>query len=302
MPNTSITPDVYQKERTPKTKTLSAKRLWRFMRKLPLIFSAIILIGFLFLAIFAPIIAPYDPTQINLDDTFAPFTSAHWLGTDHLGRDVLSRLIWATRTSLGAVLLIALFILLCGFITGAVSAYVGGWVDALIMRICEIFMTFQTFILALFLVAVLGRGMTNVIIAIVVTHWAWYARMTRSMVLSLKHRDYIAAARITGGKPIGIFLRHIALPVLAQLIILATLDLGHMMMHVSGLSFLGLGVQPPNPEWGIMISDSRDYIWSDPSLIVLPGMMVFLTVLAFNIPGDYLRDRLDPTLVDDKGH
>lgn len=282
-----------------------ARGSWRWMKRGLLFFSIFILACFLLMALFAPYLSPYnpyDPAQVDLSRAFAPFSGEYLLGTDHLGRDVLSRLIWGARTSLGSVIFIAIFLLLSGFITGALSAYIGGWVDSMIMRVCEVFMTFQTFILALFLIAVLGRGMINVVIAIVLTHWAWYSRMVRSMVLSIKHRDYIAAAQVSGGKSLTIFIRHIAPPVLAQLMILMTLDLGHMMLHVSGLSFLGLGVQPPTPEWGIMISDAREYLWSAPSLIILPGLMIFLTVLACNIPGDYLRDKLDPSLTKEGGH
>lgn len=268
----------------------------KLMKRLPLTLSATIVISLLLMALFAPWLAPYAPAQIDMDNTLASFSTTHWLGTDHLGRDVLSRLIWASRTSLGTVTLIAVFLLLTGFVTGAISAYVGGWVDACIMRICEVFMTFQTFILAMFLVAILGKGLTNVIVAIVFTHWAWYSRMVRSMVLSLKHRDYITAAHVSGSSSLKVFFSHIALPVLVQLLILATLDIGHMMLHVSGLSFIGLGVQPPTAEWGIMINDARNFIFDAPHLIILPGLMIFLTVLAFNIPSDYLRDRLDPSL------
>lgn len=270
--------------------------------RLPLIVSGCVLVVLGMMAVFANVIAPYDPTAIDLANRLAAPDAAHWLGTDHLGRDLLSRLIYGARASLGSVALIAVLILVTGFVTGAVSGYVGGWLDTLVMRICELFMTFQTFILAMFLIAILGRGMTNVIIAIVLTHWAWYARIVRGMVISLKHRDYILAARVAGGGHLTVFARHIALPVLAQIVILATLDLGHMMLHVSGLSFLGLGMQPPTPEWGVMINDARTQIWTHPELVVLPGLMIFLTVLAFNIPGEYLRDRLDPSLAGEERH
>lgn len=275
----------------------AALRYW-----VPLVFSGVVLLAFICMALFAEWIAPYAPDAFDTAKRLADPSAEHLLGTDHLGRDILSRLIYGSRASLGSVALIAAFILITGFITGAVSGYIGGWLDTLIMRVCELFMTFQTFILALFLIAILGRGMTNVVIAIVLTHWAWYSRITRSMVLSLKHRDYILAAKVAGGSPLKIFIRHIASPVLAQLVILATLDLGHMMLHVSGLSFLGLGIQPPTPEWGVMINDARAHIWTNPGLVVLPGLMIFLTVLALNIPGDSLRDKLDPSLSGHEGH
>lgn len=261
-------------------------------------FSALVLLSLVGIAIFAPFAAPYDPMEINLDQRLAPISAQHWLGTDHLGRDVLSRLIWGARASMGSVVVIAVLIMTTGFVTGAFAGYVGGKVDTLIMRVCEAFMTFPTFILALFLIGIFGTGLTNVILAIVLTHWAWYARIIRGMVMNLRNRDYILAAKVAGGGPMKIFFRHISLPVLAQLLILASLDLGHMMLHVSGLSFLGLGIQPPTPEWGCMINDARQQIWTNPELAIIPGAMIFLTVLAFNIPGDLLRDKLDPTLVE----
>ena len=273
-----------------------------FWRRFPLWLSLGVLILLVAAAVFAPQLAPYPPDDIDLERRLSPPGAEHWLGTDHLGRDVLSRLIWGTRVSLGAVVLIAVFILATGFATGSLSGWIGGWFDTLVMRICEVFMTFPTFILAMFLIGILGRGLTNVIIAIVLTHWAWYARIVRSMVISLKERDYIRAAAVAGGSRAGIFLRHVAPSVGAQMLILASLDLGHMMLHVSGLSFLGMGIQPPTPEWGVMINDARAQIWTNPGLVVAPGMMILLTVLAFNIPGDYLRDRLDPTLAGDEGH
>jgi nickel transport system permease protein len=164
------------------------------------------------------------------------------------------------------------------------------------MRFCDVFLTFPTFILAMFMVGVLGTGLTNVILAIVLTHWAWYARIIRGVVLSLKNREYVLAARVAGTPPLKIVLRHLLPPVVAQLAILATLDMGHMILHVSGLSFLGLGVQPPTPEWGVMINDARQFIWTKPQLIMYPGIMIFLTVMAFNIPSDALRDILDPSI------
>lgn len=255
-----------------------------------------VLLLLLLTALFAPQIAPYGPEEIDLSIRLAPVSAQHLLGTDHLGRDVLSRLIWGSRISLGSVLLTALFILATGFVTGAAAGWFGGWIDNAIMRLCEVFMTFPTFILAMFLIGILGRGLANVIIAIVLTHWAWYARIVRSMVAGMKNREYILAARISGGSELSVFFRHVALPVFSQIVILITLDLGHMMLHVSGLSFLGLGIQPPMPEWGVMISDARAQIWSDPHLAFIPGLVILLTVLAFNIPGEWLRDRLDPAI------
>lgn len=244
----------------------------------------------------APWIAPYDPNLVMLDDRFLPPGPEHWLGTDHLGRDVLSRLIWGARVSVGALLCILGLIIAIGTPLGCLAAFAGGRTDNGIMRLCDMFMTFPTFILALFLIGVLGTGLTNVILAVVLTHWAWYTRMVRSIVLTLKHREYLLAARVAG-TPCWRIVRDHALPtVLAQLLVLASLDIGHMLLHVSALSFLGLGVTPPTPEWGVMMSDARQYIRTQPQLIFYPGAMIFLTVMLFNILGDSLRDALDPTL------
>ncbi|MDR0621929.1 MAG: nickel ABC transporter permease subunit NikC [Deltaproteobacteria bacterium] len=264
-----------------------------------LILSGLILVALVFVGIFAPFVSPYDPLEVNLTERLAPISSEHLLGTDHLGRDILSRLIWGTRVSLGSVLVIAALIIVVGFGLGSLAGYSGGWVDMVIMRVCEAFMTFPTFILALFMIGVMGTGMVNVVLAIVLTHWAWYARIIRGLVMTLRNRDYVLAARVAGASPIKVFTRHVAPQAFAQLVILATLDLGHMMLHVSGLSFLGLGIQPPTPEWGSMINDARQQIWTNPELAIIPGAMIFLTVLALNVPGDILRDKLDPSIAEE---
>jgi nickel transport system permease protein len=250
----------------------------------------------LLIAIFAPQIAPYDPNNVMLEMKLQSPSGSHWLGTDHLGRDILSRLIYGAQVSVGTVSAIIVFILMLGFLVGCFSGYAGGKVDAFLMRLCDVFLTFPTFILAMFLIGILGTGLTNVVIAIVLTHWAWYARLIRGFVLSLNNREYILAARVSGTPRVKIVLQHIVPPVFAQLVILATLDIGHMMLHVSGLSFLGLGVAPPTPEWGVMINDARQFLWTNPGLIVYPGMMIFITVMSFNLLGDALRDALDPAI------
>lgn len=244
----------------------------------------------------APLVAPHDPAEVALEQKLQKPSLEHPLGTDHLGRDVLSRLIYGARASVGSVLVIVSLILVLGLGIGCLAGYVGGRVDSLLMRICDVFLTFPTFILAMFLIGVLGTGLFNVVLAIVLTHWAWYARLVRSLVLSLKNREYVLAARVAGTGRFMTVARHILPGVGAQLAILATLDIGHMMLHVSGLSFLGLGVRPPTAEWGVMISDARQYMWTDPQLVLLPGLMIFITVMAFNLLGDALRDALDPAL------
>jgi len=247
-------------------------------------------------AILAPWVAPYDPGETNLSARLLGPSAAHWLGTDHLGRDILSRLIWGARASLGAVSAILGLVLVLGCGVGVTAGLAGGRIDAVLMRICEGFMTVPTLVLALFLIGALGTGLVNVVIAIALSHWAFYARLVRATTLSLRNLDYMVAARVAGLSRMAVVRRHL-LPVLAgQLAVLASLDLGHWMLHVAGLSFLGLGLAPPAPEWGIMINDARPFFRVAPALILLPGMAIMLTVLAFNILGDILRDRLDPAL------
>ena len=228
---------------------------------------------------------PWDPAAIDLQQRLLPPGAAHWLGTDHLGRDIFSRLLAATRVSLGAVVACLLLVLLIG-----------------LMRLAELFMTFPTSILSFFMVGVLGTGLTNVILAIALSHWAWYARMVRNLVVSLRQREFILAARLSGASQWRLFSDHLAGAVIPSLLVLASLDIGHMMLHVAGMSFLGLGVSAPTAEWGVMINDARQYIWTQPLQMVWPGLALFISVMAFNLLGDALRDRLDPHLIAEHSH
>ena len=244
-------------------------------------------------ALFAPLIAPYNPYDVDLTNKFAPVTSSHILGTDHLGRDVFSRIIYGTRMSLISVLATILLVLFLSLIVGSIAGFRGGLFDSILMRICDVFLTFPTFILALFFIGVLGVGLINVIIAIALTHWAWYARIVRSIVLETKQKNYVTAAKCAGSSRLKIVLKHIMPKVLSQVVILATLDLGHMMLHVAGLSFLGLGVQAPTAEWGVMINDAAPYIREHPELMIYPGICIFITVAVFNSIGEKLRDKYE---------
>ncbi len=245
---------------------------------------------------------PFDPVNISLPQRLMPPDSQHWLGTDHLGRDIFSRLFAATRISLGAVGICLLLVMITGLVVGGTAGLLGGRVDQCLMRITELFMTFPTLILSFFMVAVLGSGLTNVVIAIALSHWAWYARIVRSFVISLRHREFVLAARLAGAGRLRIFCEHIVGGVFPSLLVLATLDIGHMMLHIAGMSFLGLGVAAPTPEWGIMINDARQYIWTQPLQMFWPGFALFISVMAFNLVGDALRDRMDPTLVKEHSH
>jgi nickel transport system permease protein len=245
-------------------------------------------------ALFAPFLAPHDPNLVNLANKLQGSGTSHWLGTDHLGRDILSRLLYGTRMSLGSVVLCIALIMAIAVPLGGAAGFLGGRIDQALMRFCDAMMTFPTVVLALFLIGVLGTGLTNVVIAIAISHFAFYARLVRSVVLNLRSADYVTASRLSGASRMRIFLDHFLPPIAAQMVVLATLDVGHMMLHVSGLSFLGLGVETPTAEWGVMISDARQFVFTQPMLIILPGLCLLFSVMAANILGEALRDRLDP--------
>lgn len=246
------------------------------------------------LAVFGQWLAPHDPDLVDLGQRLQPASMSHWLGTDHLGRDLLSRLIVGTRLSLGSVLLTLALVLALGLLVGGVAGFVGGKLDLLLMRLCDMFMTFPTLVLAFFFVTLLGTGLTNVIVAIALSHWAWYARMVRGLVIAQRGREYLLASRLAGASRWSRLRQHVLPNIAGPLLVLATMDIGHMMLHVSGLSFLGLGVTPPTAEWGVMINDAKEFIWTHPQLLLWPGLMIFFSVMAFNLLGDALRDRLDP--------
>lgn len=245
------------------------------------------------LALLAPYIAPYDPNAIDITQKFAPMSASHFFGCDHLGRDVFSRILQGASISLGSSAIILACVLGLGISIGGLCGFVGGWLDWVIMRVCDVFLSMPTLVLALFFVGVLGVGVGNVILAIILTHWAWYARIVRSIVLSLKHKEYITLSTCYGCTRLQSFRRHILRPVLSQCVILASMDLGHMMLHIAALSFIGLGVQAPMAEWGIMLSESKDYLWSYPQLMLYPGGALFVSVVLCNLIGENLRKFYD---------
>lgn len=247
-------------------------------------------------ALLAPYIVPYDPNAIDITQKFAPMSVEHWFGCDHLGRDIFSRILQGASISLGASAVILACVLVLGISIGGLCGFVGGRVDSVIMRVCDVFLSMPTLVLALFFVGVLGVGLGNVILAIILTHWAWYARIVRSIVLSLKHKEYIVLSTCYGCTHLQSFRRHILRPVLSQCVILASMDLGHMMLHIAALSFIGLGVQAPMAEWGIMLSESKDYLWSHPQLMLYPGGALFVSVALCNIIGENLRKYYDVSI------
>lgn len=273
--------------------------LWQKIMGFPLSlkFALLIIAALVFVGFAAPWLAPYDPLDVDVSKKLQGWSSMHWLGTDYLGRDMLSRLLYGTRISVGVTAVVLALVFLVGLIVGGVAGFFGGKVDSVIMRVCDIFMTIPSTVLAVFFVGVLGVGMVNVVLAMVLSQWPWYARIVRSVVLSVRERDYVLAARASGVPQIKVLINHILPGVYAQLIVLTTMDIGNTMIHVAGLSFLGLGIAPPTPEWGVMINEARSYIYSQPMLVILPGLLLFFTVMAFNRVGDALRDMLDPSLM-----
>ncbi len=253
-----------------------------------------------FTAIFVPLFLPYAPDAMNLDLKLASPSFTHLLGTDYLGRDIFTRLVYGARISLGAVFMILFFILLFGISVGGISGFMGGSVDRIIMRICDIFLAMPTIVLSLFFVGIFGAGLENVIIAIALTHWAWYARIVRSITLSYKNKEFVLLSKTFGTSAFQNFRRNLFVPIFTQCLVLATMDIGHMLLHIAGLSFLGIGVQPPLAEWGIMIADAKDFLWSNPSLILYPGLALFISVALCNILGDSIRDYFDIHLEDMK--
>ncbi|GAB0173151.1 nickel ABC transporter permease subunit NikC [Helicobacter trogontum] len=256
-------------------------------------FASIMIVCLLLVAVIGPLFLPYAPDEIDLNNKFAPISTAHFLGTDHLGRDIFTRLVFGARISLSSVAIILLYIIVLGISIGGIAGFFGGKIDKFIMRVCDLFLSLPTIVLSLFLVGILGAGLENVLLAIALTHWAWYARIIRSIVLGLKHREFVLLSQVYGASNWQIFKRNMLTPISTQCLVLATIDIGHIMLHIAGLSFLGLGVQPPQAEWGIMLSDSKDYIFSNPELLFYPGLALFIAVALFNMLGDSLRDYFD---------
>ncbi len=257
------------------------------------IISLFLIIALVVFIIISPMYIPYSPDSINLDNKFAKIDINHWLGTDHLGRDIFTRLIYGAKISLSSVFIVLCIVLCIGICMGSVSGFFGGNIDKIIMRVCDIFLSIPTIILSLFLVGILGSGLENVILAIALTHWAWYARIVRSVVFTLKNKEFVLLSQVYGASSWQNFKKNMIMPIFTQCIVLATMDIGHIMLHISGLSFLGLGVQPPQAEWGVMLSDSKDFIWSNPELLMYPGFALFICVALFNMFGDSLRDYFD---------
>lgn len=251
-----------------------------------------IILGILFfIAIFAPWIAPNDPIAVNIVNKLQPPSWEYPLGTDQLGRCNLSRILYGARISLGFAILIFISSILIGLIVGTFSGYKGGWIDHVLMRFCDGVMAFPNLILVLGLVGIFGPGLTQVIIAIMLVQWVYYARMFRGMVLSLKEQNFIAAAKVSGSSQWKIIKNHIVPNVLPPLVVMGTLEMGWAIMDISAMSFLGLGVQAPTPEWGAMIHEGKSYIRTNPELMLYPGLFIMIVIVTFNLLGEALSER-----------
>ena len=268
--------------------------LLEFVKNRLALLGFVIILTLIFLAIFAPLIAPFDPIKTSLVDRLQAPSTAHFFGTDEMGRDIFSRIIWGTRLTLYVIGLVAIIAAPVGIIIGTISGYFGGFIDTVLMRITDIFLAFPKLILALAFVAALGPGIENAIIAIAITSWPPYARIARAETITIRNSDFIRAIRLQGANSFRIITKHIMPLCLSSLIVRVTLDMAGIILTAAGLGFLGLGAQPPSPEWGAMTSSGRAFIIDHWWVITMPGTAIFVVSLAFNLFGDGLREVLDP--------
>jgi len=268
----------------------------RLMRDKLAIAGLVIMVIFILTALLAPLLTPYDPIVQSLVERRQTPSWQHPLGLDDLGRDILSRIVYGTRKSLQVGVMSVSLAILVGALIGAISGYLGGWADILVMRLMDIMLAFPSLLLAITIVTILGPGLLNMLYAIAIVSIPAYARIVRASVLGVKAQEYTVAARALGASHRRILFRHVLPNCLTPLIVQGTLGIGTAILDAAGLSFLGLGAQPPMPEWGAMLGQGRFAVFSAPHIVVSPGIAIMLTVLGFNLLGDGLRDALDPRL------
>ena len=244
-------------------------------------------------AVFAPFIATHDPYEAVISNVEQPPDANHWFGTDKLGRDLFSRVIYGARTSLASAMLLVFVTLVVGSTLGILAGYFGGVTDSVIMRISDMMISFPGLVLAIAIAGILGSSLMNAVIAIVAVSWTKYARLARSLVLGIKNKDYVSAAVLTGSRTGYILRKYILKMTMPILIVTAATDIGTMMLELAALSFLGFGAQPPTPEWGLMLNEGRAYLQNAPWMMFFPGLGIFTVVVIFNLMGDSLRDILD---------
>ena len=269
-------------------------RLRQAFRQDPRLWFGVVLLVFVLAAIFAPFVAPYPPLLYHPSIAAQPPTLAHPLGTDSLGRDQLSRVIYGTRISLSVGIVTILLGGVCGTLLGLIAAYFKGWVDQLITIVVDALLSFPSLVLALAIIAALGPSIINLALALAVVRIPIYARLARGQTLQVAAQDYVTSARAVGTRIPGILFRHILPNIFSPLLVQATISISFAILDESVLSFLGLGIQPPTPEWGTMISDAQTYLNSDPWMMLGPALAIILVVISLNLLGDALRDRLDP--------
>lgn len=267
-----------------------------FFTNKAVIVASVIIVFMILMAIFASLISPYSPIDQDLNNALSMPSSLHWLGTDAIGRDQFSRIIYGSQVSLSVGLVSTIIAGTAGMALGLLAGSVGGWVDNIISRILDAMMSVPLIILALFLGSVLGKGLGNIMLSVGIVMIPAYARLTRGQVLSVKQRDYVTAAKIGGASRLKIAIHHILPNCISPNIVLMTMNLGIAILVEASLSFLGMGINPPTPSWGGMVSDGYRYLNSVPLLSIAPGLFVMATVWSFNVAGDALRDALDPRL------
>ncbi len=265
----------------------------KLMKRKMTVFFGVIILVIVLAGILAPLIAPHDPLEQNLELKFSMPSAEYPMGTDHLGRCIFSRVLFATRTTLGFSMLCTVLAAVIGITLGIIAGYKGGVTDTIIMRLCDVLYAFPGIVLVMAIVGVIGVGIFNIIIAMLILQWLWYARVSRNLAASEKVRSYVAAARLCGASDWKIIFRHILPNIIPNMLAIFTVDFGHTIMSISGYSFLGLGVQAPQAEWGAMINEGRNYINADPWMMFWPGIMILLVVVSVNIIGDHMRDALD---------
>lgn len=259
--------------------------------------ALIVLVILVVMAVLAPSIVPYPEDiadETHISEKFDPPSSEHWMGTDELGRDVFSRVVYGARVSILNGLLAVAVALLIGVPLGAIAGSFGGWIDDVLMRITDVFLSFPPLLLAIVLVALLGSSLTNAILAIAISWWPWYTRLVRGQAISIKERKFVQAAETIGTSRMKIIFKHIIPNCISPIIVQASMDIGGVILTLASLSFLGLGAQSPTPEWGLMISTGRSYFPDKWWCCIFPGLAIFITVLCFNLLGDAIREILDP--------
>ncbi|AEB12958.1 nickel transporter permease [Marinithermus hydrothermalis] len=278
----------------PAGRTPLARFVRRLFRRRAAVFGGGVVLLFVAVAVLAPYLAPYDPLATDWSAVRKPPSLEHWMGTDEIGRDVMSRVIWGARASLLAGVISVWIAMLLGVPLGVIAGYYRGWVDELLMRVTDAMLAFPFLILAIALAATLGPSLTNAMIAIGISTTPTFIRLARGQVLAVTTEEYVQAARAMGASDLRIMLRHVLPNAFSPLLVQATLSIAVAIIAESSLSFLGLGQQPPAPSWGSMLNVAKNFLGQAPWMAVWPGLAIFLTVLAFNLFGDGLRDALDP--------